>query len=81
MGIDERGLGELIVESQDLQSDAMRPAKQALPDMADHHGVRLIRFCRRLRTRDGITDPRLVKSSMSARGADLGIGKVVINDL
>ncbi len=31
MRIDERRLGELIVESQDLQSDAIRGAKEALP--------------------------------------------------
>ena len=35
MKIDERGLNELIVESQDLQVDAMLQVKGTLPDFAD----------------------------------------------
>jgi hypothetical protein len=35
MTVDDRVLSELIVESQDLQSDAMRDAKASIPDIAD----------------------------------------------
>ncbi|HSH61217.1 MAG TPA: ferritin-like domain-containing protein [Acidimicrobiales bacterium] len=35
MNIDERGLNELMVESQDLQVDAMRDIKATLPELAE----------------------------------------------
>jgi hypothetical protein len=35
MAIDEQGLKELIVESEDLQSDALQGARRSLPDLAD----------------------------------------------
>lgn len=35
MGIDDRRLNELIVESEDLQSDALRDTRATLPDLAD----------------------------------------------
>ena len=35
MALDERRLDELIVESQDLQSEAMSTARQVVPDMRD----------------------------------------------
>ena len=36
MSLDERRLGELIVESQDLQADALRPLPTVLSDLRDH---------------------------------------------
>ena len=36
MSVDEKRLHELIEESQDQQSDAMRQAKIVLPDLRDH---------------------------------------------
>jgi hypothetical protein len=36
MAIDEQALKELIVESEDLQSDALQEARRSLPDLADH---------------------------------------------
>ena len=34
---DDRLLGELITESQDLQVDAMRTARETTPDLAEAH--------------------------------------------
>lgn len=40
MSIDDRKLAELIVESEDLQADAMRHAASVLPDLRDVHAER-----------------------------------------
>ena len=41
MTVDERALGDLIVESQDLQSDALRDTKEASSNLVEIHHERL----------------------------------------
>jgi hypothetical protein len=64
MSVDERRLGELIVESRDLQVDALRDARSVLPDLhdigeerrrvpADQDRVRAINASRRHALRNG----------------------------
>jgi len=67
LSIDERALGELIVESQDLQSDALRDAKAVTADMADLHADR---------RRDGINTDEIERYNQSRRGLlrSLGVG-------
>jgi hypothetical protein len=69
MHLDERRLNELIVESQDLQSDAVRSAHESVPDLADIHAERVAR-------RDEADPDQLVAFVQSRRGLlrKLGIG-------
>lgn len=77
--IDERALGELIEESQDLHTDAMAVGRLTLPDLADHASDR---------RRSGITvdsttiaefehgRQRLIRRVAMAVGGVLGVGAV-----
>lgn len=67
MSIDDRRLGELLVESQDLQSDAVRTAKARIPDLREIGAAR----------RAATPDPAIVaRYNDSRRGVlqKLGLG-------
>ena len=77
--VDERALGRLIEESQDLHTDAMVVARATLPDLTDHAADR---------RRDGVSvEPGVVESFKDSRhalvrrlglalGGVLGVGAV-----
>jgi hypothetical protein len=62
--IDERALGQLIEESQDLHTDAMVVAQRTLPDLADYAADK--------RRNGVITDPSVVEEFERARA---GLGR------
>ncbi|MBA2327716.1 MAG: ferritin-like domain-containing protein [Actinobacteria bacterium] len=67
MSVDDRALGELIEESQDLQSDAMRRACSTIPDLED---------VREESRREEVDPDEVARFNESRRGLlkDLGLG-------
>lgn len=89
MSVDERRLGELIVESRDLQADALRDTRSVLPDLreigaerrripADQDRVRAVNRSRRSALRNG----GLGIGALAARGLLAGtFGTAVVGIL